>query len=109
MDVRTSNGTCCHGLGQKLASLAAYIRQKTAPGIEDCIRSCNLIARTLIGGNNLSIITKIRTSTDWQPMCSKTAMAWKATFDKGVACFKSGQLDEALAHINQVSSNIDAL
>lgn len=33
-------------------------------------------------------------------------MTWKAIFDKGVACFKRGQLDEALTHMNQVKYDI---
>ncbi|KAF8557679.1 hypothetical protein OG21DRAFT_1505176 [Imleria badia] len=30
-------------------------------------------------------------------------MTWKATFDKGVACFKHGDLEQALAHMNQAA------
>ena len=33
-------------------------------------------------------------------------MTWKATFDKGVACFKRGALEEALTHMNQVRWNV---
>lgn len=33
-------------------------------------------------------------------------MAWQATFDKGVACFRRGDLEEALTHMNQVRSDI---
>lgn len=32
-------------------------------------------------------------------------MTWKVIFDKGVACFKRGNLDDALAHMNQVKSD----
>ena len=32
-------------------------------------------------------------------------MSWKATFDKGVACFKRGDLEEALTHMNQARSD----
>ncbi|KAG8214102.1 hypothetical protein J3R82DRAFT_10861 [Butyriboletus roseoflavus] len=33
-------------------------------------------------------------------------MAWQATFDKGVVCFKRGDLEGALIHMNQVRFNI---
>lgn len=38
-----------------------------------------------------------------------TTMTWKETFDKGVVCFKRGDLDGALTHMNQVRSRFVTL
>lgn len=36
-------------------------------------------------------------------------MAWQTAFDEGVACFKRGDLGEALTHMNQVRSDIHVI